>query len=693
MDKKDTKQKQQEFPIFPYQVFDEASQKFITEVAASVNCPVDFPGVGVLASNAIAVGNSSSIKVKKAWKEKTIFYIVGVGESGVKKTPSFSLALAPIEKLQADNWEEYKKEEQKTNEGEGNSEPILTQLLTTDTTIEGLIVLLQNNPHGILISKDELIGWLKSMNQYKGGGSGDDMEYYLSLWSGKMIIVNRKSVNKGKPIQINNPFVSVFGGIQTEILSELGNLKDNGFVYRILYSVPNKIDFKHTEEEIDDKTQEDYYKVISNIYQKVTRMEKEDKTLELGFSPEAKKLWVEWHKKHIDQMNDPEMPYYLIAAWSKLEAYMARFSLLLEHNRLAMSNELPTNISKETANGAIKLTEYFKAHARKAFELMFSSDLDKRIVKAYQWVKKHDGRVTARQFLSNRVTGTKNNEEVMGLFEEMKRRGLGNIEKTTPPHGGHATFTFIIKGYYSHKKVLVMKRKKKKHYYVWKGHKTGYFDDWYGDDGCEKSIKEFPDNQFLSFDTKGQAETASQLSYDEAMRRKHKGGTMRRRNTETGVGTGVGRLLCTPCGSEVLSLKAFLPKEGRLQGAVCILQKESTPSCAKRGFDGQRSVREVFLFCLTTLWGTQHTATGVFLPYNPYGTRILGLEGHTASALRLLQHCSWLKNGCRYGCRAVAVCPFHKKTPVLQGLERQRGAIAVCCVGQRKSKQGLTNKK
>lgn len=433
-----------EILFFPYQIFDMSSQKFITEVAASVNCPTDYPAAGILACLAIAVGSSTTIQVKKGWKEKAVIYVAGIGDSGVKKTPSFGLALAPIENIQAEKWEEYAKNGQQ--EVEDESEPVLTQLLTTDSTIEGLVQLLQNNPHGILIHKDELIGWLKSMNQYKSGG--EDMEYYLSFWSSKMIIVNRKSVNKGNPIQINDPFVSVFGGIQSDVISELGGLKDNGFVYRILYCAPTRIDFKHTEEEIDDKTLEDYDKVIRRIYHKVSKMEAEGKKLTLKFSSEAKVVWVEWHKKHIEEMNDPEMPYYLTGAWSKLEGYMARFCILLEHNKLAMTNVLPTHISVETAIGAIKLTEYFKAHAKKAFELLFSTDMDKKAVKACQWIKKNGGRVTARQFLSNRVTGVKNMEDVLGIFEDMAKRRLGSIGHIPSTTGGKNTITFTLKGIY-----------------------------------------------------------------------------------------------------------------------------------------------------------------------------------------------------------------------------------------------------
>ena len=62
--------------------------------------------------------------------------------------------------------------------------------------------------------------------------------------------------------------------------------------------------------------------------------------------------------------------------------------------------------------------------------------------------------------------------------------------------------------------------KKKKYYYVWQGHKTGFFEFWFE---CEKAVKGFPNGQHLSFDSKLKAEIASQLTYEEALRLRQKG--------------------------------------------------------------------------------------------------------------------------------------------------------------------------
>lgn len=450
MSKTNKNQGKEDLAKFPYQVFNKEVQRLITEVAESVNCPVDFAGIGVLSALAIAVGNFTSIRVKKGWNEKAILFILMIGDSGVKKTPAFKLTCSPIFLTLKENWKKFLEPE--PVEGDDQKEPeekVFNQLVTTNTTIEALAEILRQNPHGVLLFQDEAIGWVKSMNQYKGG-SGNDMEQYLSAWSNSPIIINRKS--EKQPTLIDSPFIVVTGGIQNDILPELGNIKENGFVYRILYTIPNKLPFRHSDAEIDDKTMEDYFKLIRNIYTKMSRLAEKDRELELTFNAKAKELWVAWHKKHIEEMNDPDMPYYLIGAWSKLEAYSARFSLIMEHHRLGLSDKLPTEITEESVKGGIALTEYFKAHARRTFGLFYSSDLDRQVDKAYQWIRKRGGKATVRQFASNRVAGLRYRDDIMELFEELHRRGLGYVEITTPPTGGHKTYVFRIKGFYDQEK-------------------------------------------------------------------------------------------------------------------------------------------------------------------------------------------------------------------------------------------------
>ena len=51
-----------------------------------------------------------------------------------------------------------------------------------DATVEALYSVLEENPRGVLDIEDELSGWVRRMDQYKGG-KGADRQFFLGVWS------------------------------------------------------------------------------------------------------------------------------------------------------------------------------------------------------------------------------------------------------------------------------------------------------------------------------------------------------------------------------------------------------------------------------------------------------------------------------------------------------------------------------
>jgi putative DNA primase/helicase len=58
--------------------------------------------------------------------------------------------------------------------------PDMARTLVGDTTVEALADIMDKNPRGVLINRDELAGWVRGLDQYKGG-KGNDRQFYLSL--------------------------------------------------------------------------------------------------------------------------------------------------------------------------------------------------------------------------------------------------------------------------------------------------------------------------------------------------------------------------------------------------------------------------------------------------------------------------------------------------------------------------------
>jgi hypothetical protein len=289
---------------FPLNAFNEQMKNFIKKGAISINCPEDYIAAYVLACGSIVIGNSYAIKPKNGWTEKPNLFLSVIGDPGAKKSPAMNYAIKPLTKIQEMYVEDFLIERNeiinKKKKGEDVSDipkPLLKQIRTTDTTVEALVELFLNNLHGVIITLDELAALINSCNQYKGG-KGNDLEHFLNAWSSEMIVKNRK--NESNPTIVNNPFLSICGSIQPEVVTTQNKGKDNGFVDRFLFSFPESIPAKHTDEEVPTELLMYYSDLMVNLFIKYSEISEQNKKhpIDLELSNDAKKVLKKWHEKH-----------------------------------------------------------------------------------------------------------------------------------------------------------------------------------------------------------------------------------------------------------------------------------------------------------------------------------------------------------------------------------------------------------
>ena len=86
--------------------------------------------------------------------------------------------------------------------------------MTNDATIEKIAEILRDNPDGLLLYRDELMGWLRSLDK---AGREADRAFYLEAWNGNgSFSVDR--IGRGS-LHVPAVCVSVLGGIQPGPLS------------------------------------------------------------------------------------------------------------------------------------------------------------------------------------------------------------------------------------------------------------------------------------------------------------------------------------------------------------------------------------------------------------------------------------------------------------------------------------------
>lgn len=379
---------------FPIDVFPPIIQSFIKEASASLVCPVDYVGVSALVFAAGAIGASECIEIKEGWRELPALYAAIIGPPGSTKTPALATVAKPLESISAKLVEDYTNELnchkqnlelwEKDKSGPEPVKPIKRRAITKDVTVESLAPILRDNPRGVVLFRDELIGWVKSMNQYKGGGKGSDRQFYLSAWSGVPFSVDRSKDQDAPPLMVCNPFLCVVGGLPPAMLPTLrgdsANHKadDDGFFDRLLFSYPKpfKVE-KENWQTVSPHTKAKWYDVINQLYAAPMVPAGDDgDSDDSSYRPKVVKLSLEarteWERLTGNIATDMESDGFqetLRAVWSKMRTYAARFALVIHCLRNATGEQM-TAIDGQSVRAANKLAGYFLCQARRVFSEM-----------------------------------------------------------------------------------------------------------------------------------------------------------------------------------------------------------------------------------------------------------------------------------------------------------------------------------
>src|SRR5215218_10400572 len=335
----------EEFPISALPI---TLRQFVREAASSVGCPVDYLGLSALAAVSAAIGDTRRIVIKKDWTEGAAIFGMIVGGPASKKTPAMNLALRPVRERQMALKTEYERQKEEHEAAlrdwekakkDGPSElrkpdkPTLVRTYADDTTVERLADILNENQRGLLIIKDELSGWLGAMNQYKQGGKGADRQFWLSVHTNQPVAVDRKSSDE--PVIVARPFVSIVGGIQPEVLPDFGKDRGDGLIDRFIPVYPKPRVGRWSDDEISDHVREEYASTISNLYKLRYANEEEDPfPSRVPMTSEARALLVAEYNRLHEELESPGFPQRLRPAWGKLEAYQARFALIIAMTRI-----------------------------------------------------------------------------------------------------------------------------------------------------------------------------------------------------------------------------------------------------------------------------------------------------------------------------------------------------------------------
>jgi hypothetical protein len=431
---------------FPTEILPSSMRGLIASASKAMLVPPEFVGVPLLVLAGAVIGNSWEIELKGGWKEGPNLYAAIVGDPGAKKTPALKMALRAIHEIQqrlsADYrgrkaaydeekalWERTPKKER----GAPPEPPGYQHVWTADATTEALAGMLSGSK-GLALIRDELVGWVKSMDAYRSGGKGADRQNYLSMWSRSPIKIDRKS--SPEPIIVARPCLSVFGGIQPDVLPDLVEhaSRDDGFIDRLLFSYPDIGSDHWTNEGIDEASQAAVERLFSGLYDLVgAEMPSGDvvpRVARLG--PAAMALWGQWYDANAAEQRDERLPSSLKGTWAKLPSQLARLALILHVGHAVDAGQsVPAIIAEHTVADAADLVEYFKEHARAALGELRTprSTLEDRVLQGLRDRGPSTARTVHREILRESVKLDRLKSTLERLLED------GRVKATDAPSG------------------------------------------------------------------------------------------------------------------------------------------------------------------------------------------------------------------------------------------------------------------
>jgi putative DNA primase/helicase len=401
---------------FDYAYLPDALRDYVRDISERMQCPPDFGAVGVMVMAGAIAGRKLGIRPMRNndWTVIPNFWGAIVGHSGALKSPTLKDTLSPIKKLQARAFEAFnaakseydtkaelaqlQKSVNKTRAraslrkgddtdvstllqpSQAEDAPILKRYITNNASYEALGELLIENPNGLLVEADELVGLLKQLD-----ASGQEVarSFYLTAADGDAPYTFDR-IMRGKGLHIEALCLSIIGGIQPGVLAEYvrqataGGAGADGLLQRFgLIVYP---DISPQWKEIDRYPNSSARETVNMIAERLDSLNPTDIGAEedlygnvpfLRFDKEAQALFSEWRSALEHRLRSGEEHPAIVSHLSKYRKLIPSLALI---NHLCDTRHGP--VSEASLLRAIAFGEYLESHAKRIYSYATRPDID-----------------------------------------------------------------------------------------------------------------------------------------------------------------------------------------------------------------------------------------------------------------------------------------------------------------------------
>ena len=389
------------FPVcdFPLHAFPKPFQQLISDVSKSLHVDPAISAGIILTVTSGTIGNSVRVLVKHGWNVPLFLWLIVVAPSGYGKSPAIRAYIDVLNKLQGNAWRRFqellKEYEEELEKYEAQHKefrrkkvpacgdvpiakkpimPVLDHYLVSDATVAALARVLLAAQRGVLIHTDELAGLIKGMDQFKGGGKGNDRQFYLQLFDAQPWKIDRAKETQYIP----NTGAALIGGIQNTIMPSImsGDTFEDGLLPRFIMSCPDDKPMVFSDQSVSADNIQFWEGHVGRCFRIPLEIGDDGfvKPKMLVFDEVASVVMVTFYNElgEIISFLSPRARVFV----PKLITYFLKFAGILHVIKeiTQMGNLQSSIISVETVNHAVDLTRYYMGQVTKVLKLYGNND-------------------------------------------------------------------------------------------------------------------------------------------------------------------------------------------------------------------------------------------------------------------------------------------------------------------------------
>jgi len=392
---------------FPGALLPEPVRAFVSEAAEALSTDPVFVAFPLLASVAATVGNRRRIEMWSGWKEPPILWLATVADSGSGKSPGMDKALQFVRQRQDDafqvfraalaDYEAEKREHERASRrrdaepAEPPRRPTAERFIVDDCTIEGLGPILEQNPNGVLVARDELSGWF-DFDRYSGGRGGGEAARWLSCYNASPLIVDRKLA---PTLYVPAASVTIYGGIQPKTLARAAGSRhvDNGLLPRFILASPPRRMKEIPEADVSFATAEAVRTMFDTLGAIRPAQDGSPKVLDL--EPDAAALFREFYREHAQAQYAASGHFAAVLA--KAEGWVGRLALVL--HMIAQAGDDPSRgdrIRADSIEAAIGIARWAACEWQRVFVEMTTATAMQDDAGLREWIERRGGIASPR---------------------------------------------------------------------------------------------------------------------------------------------------------------------------------------------------------------------------------------------------------------------------------------------------------